>query len=291
MKSATKLAARFSFEAIGTLWQIDTVQSLSAQQQAEIVAYCDSFDAYFSRFREHSMVRRLAESAGSIEVPDTWVPLVRFYAELTQVTHGLFTACIGDSLTAAGYDAQYSLKVGDPQQAPSWIEIVRLNGHTLTVSQPVLLDFGAAGKGFLVDCIAALVRSWGIESATIDASGDIYTWGEQVETVGLEDPRNTHNVLGTVKVQQQALCASAIHRRSWGDGVHHIMNPTSGKSTTGVQATWVRADSAMIADGLATALFLVDPETLRVVTDFDYVRLHQNGSLDYSAGFKGQLYI
>lgn len=289
--SATKLEARFCFTAIGTAWQIDTSVSLTEIQRRAVQSYCDSFDAFFSRFRPDSVMRTLSVSAGSITVPAEWLPLVTFYDALTQVTQGAFTACIGDSLSAAGYDAEYSLRAGSPVGAPDWKKVVRIEGSIMTLDQPVVLDFGAAGKGFLIDRLAQLLKSWDIQSATIDASGDIYTWGGQVETVGLEHPHDPGRVVGAISLQNRALCASATNRRAWAQGVHHIMNPADGVSTTGVQATWVRADSAMIADGIATALFFVSHKQLRGVAPFDYARLHENGSLDYSTGFKGQLYI
>ena len=60
--------------------------------------------------------------------------------------------------------------------------------------------------------------------------------------------------------------------------------------TKDIIATWVIADEAMIADGLATALFFVDAKKLNKQYDFEYVRMYANGSVEYSKYFAEKLY-
>ena len=43
----------------------------------------------------------------------------------------------------------------------------------LQPTEPIVLDVGAAGKGYLVDIIATLLEDHDIYDYTIDASGDI----------------------------------------------------------------------------------------------------------------------
>ncbi|MCU1425195.1 MAG: FAD:protein transferase, partial [Microbacteriaceae bacterium] len=57
-----------------------------------------------------------------------------------------------------------------------------------------------------------------------------------------------------------------------------------------VIATWVVAATGLVADGLATALFVGEPERLRSHFDFEYVRMFSNGRIDRSAGFEGELF-
>ena len=54
-------------------------------------------------------------------------------------------------------------------------------------------------------------------------------------------------------------------------------------------ATWVIADNATLADGIATALFLTDPQRLGETDDFEFVRMSANG-IEASAGFDGELF-
>jgi thiamine biosynthesis lipoprotein len=63
------------------------------------------------------------------------------------------------------------------------------------------------------------------------------------------------------------------------------------KPTFEIVATWVIAEQTMIADGLATALFFVPPEQLREAFQFEYARMHYNGSLEYSPRFKEGIFV
>ena len=58
------------------------------------------------------------------------------------------------------------------------------------------------------------------------------------------------------------MAGSAVNRRTWGAGLHHIIDARTGAPATSVVASWAAAPDAGMADGLATAAFFVDVETL-----------------------------
>ena len=289
-KSKTTLASSWQFEALGTRWSIETAEALSESDKNTLLQTVESFDSYFSRFRSDSVITSLAKQPGTAALPHAWLPLVKLYDELYNITNGAFTACVGDTLSAAGYDADYSFHEKQTKPVLRWDEVVRFDGTSLTVLQPVLLDFGAAGKGFLVDLLADLLKTNGYSTGTIDASGDVYTWGDHSERIGLEDPNDTARVLGSIHIQNASLCASATNRRRWSEQWHHIIQPETSRSTTGIQAVWTVAPTAMQADAATTILFVGGPESLKTLNVTEWVRVHDDGSLDYSPGFSGQLY-
>lgn len=138
---------------------------------------------------------------------------------------------------------------------------MRWNGTTVTTTRPVTLDFGAAGKGCLVDEVAEILEKAGVSEYVIDASGDIRQRGDEPQKIGLENPYDTTSVIGVANVQNTSLCASASNRRRWGNDLHHVLDGRTGQPTNNVVATWVVADSTMVADGLATALFCIGRST------------------------------
>lgn len=75
---------------------------------------------------------------------------------------------------------------------------------------------------------------------------------------GLEHSFDPTRVVGVVELRGNALCASAVNRRAWGDDLHHIIDARTGTPVRDVLVTWVIADNATLANGLATALFLTD---------------------------------
>lgn len=279
------------FEAIGTAWRIDTPAPLSEDALERILARIDEFDRAYSRFRPDSLVTRLAANGGAIDLPEDAVPLLDLYARLYGLTDGALTPLVGASLERLGYDAEYRLVPSGPAlPSPRWEDSLAVEGARVTAAEPVLLDMGAAGKGYLVDLVAAELVSLGFPESTVDGSGDLRHSGEDPLRVALEHPYQPGKAIGVVEVTDGALCASAANRRAWGEGLHHILDARTGLPVRTVAATWVLADTALEADGLASALFLSDPERFEDDFDFRYVRMFTDGSAQYSADLPGEVF-
>ncbi len=272
---------RVEFEAIGTWWDISVPSGITSALEANIHAFLTTFDQKWSRFRPDSDITQLSHDAGVLSLTDEEVRLIKWYYVLHKATDGLVTPLVGRTLSDAGYDADYSLIPHSTiQQTPAWSDTLRLDGNELHVLAPTLIDIGAAGKGFAIDQVARLIEAQGHTAYTIDAGGDIRI-GTNTETVGFEHPADPSKVIGATPLSEQSICGSAGNRRTWGDW-HHIINPHTSLPAQEVVASWAIADSAMIADGLATALFFVHPEKLLHLSHFSYVLIHQDDTILYS---------
>lgn len=116
------------------------------------------------------------------------------------------------------------------------------------------------------------------------------TPGQKIFGLGSNTRSTPSVVIGVANLRDRALCASAINRRAWGDGLHHILDARTGVPVRDVVATWVVADHAAIADGLATALFFVDASHLRESFRFSHVRMFADGRAEVSSNFDGELF-
>lgn len=287
-KSGKKPLYKWQFNALGTNWSIDTPTSLPDGVSKEINQQIEMYDKTYSRFRTDSLVWQL-RTPGEYEFPDNIVPLLTLYKKLYELTDGRMTPLIGGLLEQAGYDANYTFKQHELTDVPK-LEALGWNGNVMICpNEPLLLDVGAAGKGQLVDEVAEILEKHDINEYVIDASGDIKHRGEQT-IIGLENPADATKIIGTTKLQNKSLCASAINRRVWGT-MHHVFDPYTKHPTSTMLATWVVADSTMVADALATALFFVSHEVLKNEFDFEYVTVGANGTVDVSPNFEGELFI
>jgi thiamine biosynthesis lipoprotein len=289
------MALSYSFEAIGTHWTIDIYEDISLEKETVIREAVNNrialFDSHYSRFKKDSLITEMSHHSGIFVMPDDAQPMLEFYKQLYTITKGLVTPLIGQVLSDAGYDAGYSLKQKTQLQAPpSWDSVLDYHHPALTVHQPVLLDFGAAGKGYLIDIVAELLETHGIHSYCVDAGGDMIHRGSSALTVGLENPKNTAEAIGIVSLDNKSLCGSAGNRRAWG-AMHHIVNPESLDSPKTIAAVWVMADSTMLADGLTTCLFFFSAEILKKMFDFQYLILWQDYSVEKSEGFPSELFV
>lgn len=261
---------------------------LTASNKQLISSYIEQFDAQLSRFRSDSLITKLSTQATTAHFSEDLVPLFEWYEQLERYTDGIVTPTIGNVLEAAGYDATYSLTPKKtPLPAQPYHEVIKRTESTVTTVKPTLLDYGAAGKGFLVDKLCSILKEAGHKNFVVDGSGDLRHVSEDTtseEVIGLQDPNNHMQVIGRVVLKNRALCASAVTGRQWSNW-HHIINGRTASPTNTIVATWVIADSAMIADGLATALFFIPAEKLPTQYTYEYLRLYKNGTVECSDYF------
>jgi FAD:protein FMN transferase len=292
-------AKTFKFEAIGTQWEIETDAPLDTQLQIRILDRVHEFDRIYSRFRHDSLVSRLAgaNEGGCFDFPDDAPALFDLYDQLHTLTNGAIDPLVGRTLELLGYDRAYSLKAAtdDVQrnahaQRPVWSKDVIRHGARLRTRRPLVIDVGAAGKGHLVDIVTRLLRHAGFRQFVVDGGGDLRNTGDSNLRIGLEHPFSPGQVIGVVNLRDRALCASAVNRRAWGHGLHHVLDARTGIPVRDVVASWVVADSALLADGLATALFFVPARRLAEAFNFTYVRMYSNGRAEMSPTFDGEIF-
>jgi thiamine biosynthesis lipoprotein len=287
---------RFSYESMGTTWSVSLWDEVSEADfirlQNRIKDDSAVFDNLYSRFNKQSLVWSLTEMRGVVTVPRDLVEMLRLYERLHDLSGGRFSPLIGFTLSDMGYDEQYSLKPkAHIRPVPRFHEALHIvDDEHIELKESVLIDLGALGKGYFVDRIAVVLREHGYKRFLVDGSGDVVHQGSGARLrVGLEHPGDTSKVIGVVEMGDGAMCSSAGNRRKWGH-YHHTINPLTLTSPEDVLATWVMADSAAVADGLATCFFLDDPEKYRKDFSFEYCLLNKEFRVRRSPGFVAELF-
>lgn len=289
---------KFDFEAIGTRWRIETAARLHEPIRRQLLAEASQFDRIFSRFRSDSLIASMAASVGGGRFcfPEMAVPLFDLYDRLFAATSGAVDPLVGRDLELLGYDSAYSLQ-HDPiaiarysEERRAWNQDVYRRGSELNTRRSVVVDVGAAGKGFLVDLLGQRLREYGLEEFIVDGGGDMTHKGSDMLRVGLEHPHDAQLLVGVANLRGRALCASAVNRRAW-LGFHHVVDARTGVPTRNIIATWAVADNAAIADGIATALFFASAAALREHFEFTSVRMLADGRVEVSPDFDGDIFL
>ena len=102
---------------------------------------------------------------------------------------------------------------------------------------------------------------------------------------------------GNTMVEDEAVVTSGGYERYFEqDGVRywHILDPATGQpARTGLLSVTVVGPSGTVCDALSTALFVMGPERVAdywlAREDFDFLLLHEDGSVTCSEGLEGRL--
>ena len=298
-------------DALGTGLLLHTDVALDDGLGNCIDMFISTYEAALSRFKDDSTVGRMrtATHGGTFDFPDWTSGLFCLYDRLFAATDGAIDPCVGEDLIRLGYDESYSFTTA-PDAAEHagaihgravWPADVERHGTTLITHSPVALDFGACGKGYLVDLLAGMLGDGAGHPQpiqyVIDAGGDLLVHTDEPITIALEDPADPANAVGAVEISQGAFCASSPSRRHWSDAaghqLHHLLNAIDGLPVDDVAATWVAVMphaaslSTALADGLATALFTTSAAQLRAHFDFECAILNANRAAAQSPNFPG----
>jgi thiamine biosynthesis lipoprotein len=218
-------------------------------------------DLRFSRFRGDSELTRVNEAAGArIRVSRGFAEVVAMALDGARASDGAFDPTVHDALLAAGYDrdldevlagARGRLHPATP--CGRWPEI-ELEGTDLRMPADVHLDLGAIAKGWAADRAAEDALGTGIPWIAVNAGGDLRIAGKAPALpVGVEDPDDPETSILTLELTSGALATSSTSRRSWGPGLHHVIDPATGAPVEGsIRQVTAWAPTCAEAELLAT---------------------------------------
>jgi thiamine biosynthesis lipoprotein len=223
-----------------------------------------------SRFNAESEICRLAASVGTpVRASSMLLGAVRFALALAEETIGAFDPTVGHLMEARGDNVEYQtgaiMRTMPPVPfATTWRDVrVDTGANTIMLLQPLMLDLGAVAKGLAVDLAARELRPF--ENFVIDAGGDLYFGGTNAMqvpwSVGIRHPRDPDALIQTLRASNVSVCTSGDYERRFALGAegedHHILDPRTRQTATASISATVLAPSAMVADALGTAAFVL----------------------------------
>lgn len=275
-------APKSSRPRMGTVVTIEVVghdRSARARRTRDLAierafTWFDRVESVCSRFDATSELRRLCASTGvDVVVSPMLFEAVRFAVAVAEETGGAFDPTVGARMEARGFNRDYrsGAVVGSSVSAeePVTYRNVVLNesARSVRLERALVLDLGAVAKGLAIDMAVQELRP--LENFVVDAGGDLYCGGhnaaEQPWTIGIRHPRERNALLTRVAITDAALCTSGDYERrvaegafaDGADGEHHVLDPSTGASPRDVISASVIAPTAMVADALGTAAFVL----------------------------------
>jgi len=124
------------------------------------------------------------------------------------------------------------------------------------------LEEGAWGKGWALDRAARRLEKAGARRALIDLGGQILATGGEPWNVDVADPFDRTRPVASFPLRNGSASTSGNSERArvvGGFRVGHILDPRTGMPATDFGSVTVAAGSALTADVLSTALFVLGP--------------------------------
>lgn len=251
---------------MGTLVTIHVVRPGAEVDQAidRAFGWFHEIEERCTRFDPQSELMQLTAQAG-VPVPASPIlyEAVRFAWMVAEESGGAFDPTVGHQMQVRGFNREHrtgeTIRTAIDSADDVSYRDVRLDPdrRTILLRRPLILDLGAVAKGLAVDMAARELEPF--RDFAIDAGGDLYLGGSNPQgapwSVGIRHPRHDHELMDSLRVSNQAVCTSGDYERE-----AHILDPRKRTSANTVASATVVASSAMLADALATAAFVLGPE-------------------------------
>jgi thiamine biosynthesis lipoprotein len=140
-----------------------------------------------------------------------------------------------------------------------WDNIEQLGENSFKRTAGIELNFGAIAKGYALDKAISVLKENKINSALINAGGEIKTIGND-SVIRIRHPRIPNQIIEKVNSGEMSVATSGDYEKHFelnDKRYHHILNPKTGHPASSLISVTVLNKSCTIADALATAVFVL----------------------------------
>lgn len=257
------------------------VRAVADAETAEVAerALQVAFDAADSVARlvtlnlEGSELWAINEAAGDQPVPvSPWTErIVLATVRWADRTGGAFEPTIGPLAGLWGFGVQVD-RAPTPEEIHAALSNVGfskieidVDAHTIFLpDEGMRLDVRGAAKGFALDRMREAMVEAGATAGIIDFAGEMLFFGPGPENgmwpIQLKDPYDPSRNYAYLLLPAGSLATSSFYDRSVeirGQRYGHVIDPRTGQPTAGMASVTVYANEGVVADIVATGLFVV----------------------------------
>ncbi|WP_298896499.1 FAD:protein FMN transferase [uncultured Psychroserpens sp.] len=282
----------------------DTIQ---ANQHIDLaVSEITRIEKLISSWDVKSQTSEINRNAGfkPVVVDKELFDLIQRSLSISKLTDGAF------DISYASMDKIWKFD-GSMKQMPSKTDIkasvekvgyenVVLNSNNSSVflkEKGMKIGFGAIGKGYAADKAKSLLKSKGVTSGIINASGDMNTWGKQVSgdewNVAITNPLDKAKAYALLPISNGAVVTSGNYEKHVtfnNKRYSHIIDPRTGYPSSGIISVTVFAPKAELADALATSVFVMGIDVglnrINQLQNIECIIIDDNGNLFTSNNIK-----
>ncbi|QQS36191.1 MAG: FAD:protein FMN transferase [Ignavibacteriales bacterium] len=289
---------------MGTLVEIQ-VKGLNETEADKIITKAfdeiKRIDDLFSSHSDVGAITKINNSGETLFAPHPEIFEVMLYCDsLNKISKGAFDVSLGTLINEWDFGSSDHVlpsekNISAAKSISGWKNIQINSNASFTKTKGVQLNFGAIAKGYAVDKAIELLKRNGISTALVNAGGEIRELGSDW-VVGIQHPRSSTNLLGTLKLNGMAVATSGDYEQYFeinGKRYHHILDPTNGYPSEKCRSVTVIAQTDMEADALATAVFVLGKDEglnlIERLENTEVMIVDSIGKIFYSTGFEKYL--
>lgn len=288
-----------------TLWHKDS--AVAERTIAAVMAEMRRIDAHLSPYIETSALTRMNQKASKapLKIDDELVLLLDKSLYISALSEGAFDVTFASLGRYYDYRKKLSPSEAQREELLSAIDYRHLKldkaKRTIFYANPhVYVDLGGIAKGYAVDRAVHIIREAGVTHASVSAGGDSRILGDRRGRpwiVGIKNPRiseaSPQDSVIRIPLTDVAVSTSGDYERFFideksGQRIHHILNPKTGKSASGVVSVTILGDHGVDTDPLSTTVFVLGVKKglalINRLPGFDCIIIDQHGQAHYSDG-------
>jgi thiamine biosynthesis lipoprotein len=249
----------------------------AAVEALNMAEYLESILSVYKPESEFSQINRAPQNT-PVKVSRSTAELVSAALELQEQTDQAFNISAASLSELWGFSRRAGAM---PQRGDIGCAVDAVNSHAISIDpnaqfvvrtrEDVRINSGGIGKGYAIDQMATLLISRNVDDflvhgghSSILARGDRHDIDAQDGwRIAVRHPDHQQFLLGELRLRNMALGTSGpANQFFYFNGVRygHIIDPRTGWPASGMLSITVLNPSAMKADALATALFVLGVE-------------------------------
>lgn len=259
---------------MGTVCEISVPPSPAAQEQiGSAFAEAARIERFLSTWRDDSELSRLNAHELTVVSPELR-GLLRQTVEWAHATGGAFNPLVKPLLDA--WRIRDGGAVPDDVALAAATSRADLNniafGESVELRNGAQVEEGAFGKGYALDRMLIALRGRGATAALINFGGQIASYNSPQE-VAIADPERRERPMLSITLSHGSISTSSGSEKSFaiaGRRFTHIVDPRTGEALPPRGSVSVIHPSALVADILSTALYVMgSAEGVRWARDHD----------------------
>jgi thiamine biosynthesis lipoprotein len=277
--SVARAAMACEFEVLLNQFQYPSATDV-AVAALDLIQQLENKLSVYKPHSDFSLINRFAAERAINVSPDA-LAVIQLACDIHQFTDGAFDITAGTLSDLWGFSRRQGQLPTEAQIAEALGQVGSQYLRIDTGSQAIQMERsgvkvnpGGIGKGYALDRAANQLHSAGVLDFMLHGGlSSVLACGERQHPdtgggwlVSLRHPWRLEEHLGTLRLRDQALATSGSGKQFFhfgGKRYSHIIDPRTGWPAQGMMSATVICPSAAVADALATALFVMGPESSR----------------------------